>query len=38
MTEGGFKTLWRFLLKKIVVNVGAGEALNKTSIEEIVEI
>jgi len=40
MTEGGFKNPMEVpMLKKIVVNVGAGEAAdNKTSIEEIVEI
>ena len=40
MTEGGFKNPMEVpTLKKIVVNVGAGEAVNnKTSIEEIVEI
>lgn len=40
MTEGGFKNPMEVpILKKIVVNVGAGEAVNnKTAIEEIVEI
>ena len=40
MKEGGFKNPMEVpMLKKIVVNVGAGEAVNnKTAIEEIVEI
>lgn len=40
MTEGGFKNPMEVpIFKKIVVNVGAGEAVNnKTAIEEIVEI
>lgn len=40
MKEGGFKNPMEVpILKKIVVNVGAGEAVNnKTAIEEIVEI
>lgn len=40
MKEGGFKNPMEVpMLKKIVVNVGAGEAVNnKAAIEEIVEI
>ena len=40
MKEGGFKNPMEVpMLKKMVVNVGAGEAVNnKTAIEEIVEI